>query len=483
MDQSQQRKDNAKAQLDKQPQSDGLQQQLRAAEADLAEKQAIKQVADALKQQADQRVTQAAQQRDQAATPQGALDSQNPNAELAARLTQQAATRTSDLSNSLNQMLNEAGWKDQLQAAQSQLASSAQQQNAIRETVADAARDLDRAAAHQERLNAMETAKQLADAAQRVGATAQQEPKTAQSQLEAASQSSEAQSVAKKASTAMSQGVQQALQNAQNAVQQRANELESMLAAQQAESAQNQKSPVESANQSGQPQGNPDANAPNPTPSNSTTPPGNNPTSNNPGSLAQSSQSASSNSPSSQNANANNNQEGESNSNSQDQSAPLSPQEMAQLLDELDRQLRSPEGNVPADSLAQSQSQNGQPLQNSLQKSAQDIAQQLQSMRPANEGETADAMVPVMMNASTAKVSKGILVPNPNGSGAVKVLATDEMDSEPIGAWSRLREKKSEEVVEGQREKVASRYRRQVENYFKNLSERSRTTGDSKGKQ
>ena len=156
---------------------------------------------------------------------------------------------------------------------------------------------------------------------------------------------------------------------------------------------------------------------------------------------------------------------------------------MAQLLDELDRQLRSPEGNVPADSLAQSQSQNGQPLQNSLQKSAQDIAQQLQSMRPANEGEAADAMVPVMMNASTAKVSKGILVPNPNGSGAVKVLATDEMDSEPIGAWSRLREKKSEEVVEGQREKVASRYRRQVENYFKNLSERSRTTGGSKGKQ
>lgn len=483
MDQSQQRKDNAKAQLDKQPQSDGLQQQLRAAEADLAEKQAVKQVADALKQQADQRVTQAAQQRDQAAAPQGALDSQNPNAELAARLTQQAAARTSDLANSLNQLLSEAGWKDQLQAAQSQLTSSAQQQNAIRETVADAARDLDRAAAHQERLNAMETAKQLAEAAQRVGATAQQEPKTAQSQLEAASQSSEAQSSAKRASTAQSQGVQQALQNAQNAVQQRANELESMLAAQEAQSAQNQNSPSDSSNPSGQPQGNQEANSQNPSPSNPTTPPGNNPTSNNPSSLAQSSQSSPTVAPTSQNANSTSNQQGDSNSNLQDQSAPLSPQEMAQLLDELDRQLRSPEGNVSPDSLAQSQSQNGQPLQNSLQNAAQDISQQLQSMRPTNEGETADAMVPVMMNASTAKISKGILVPNPNGSGAVKVLATDEMDSEPIGAWSRLREKKSEEVVEGQREKVASRYRRQVENYFKNLSERSRTTGESKGKQ
>ncbi len=62
----------------------------------------------------------------------------------------------------------------------------------------------------------------------------------------------------------------------------------------------------------------------------------------------------------------------------------------------------------------------------------------------------------------------------PPGSGAVQAISSNALSAEPIGAWSRFREKKSDEVVESQRESVAPRYRRQIENYFKVLSEKSR---------
>ena len=46
------------------------------------------------------------------------------------------------------------------------------------------------------------------------------------------------------------------------------------------------------------------------------------------------------------------------------------------------------------------------------------------------------------------------------------VLQPTELD----GSWSQLRKKSAEEVVESQRESVSSRYRQQVETYFKLLS-------------
>jgi hypothetical protein len=64
----------------------------------------------------------------------------------------------------------------------------------------------------------------------------------------------------------------------------------------------------------------------------------------------------------------------------------------------------------------------------------------------------------------------------PAGSLTARALATDERANEPVGAWSRLREQKSADVTESQAETVSPRYRRQIENYYKVLSEKSRET-------
>lgn len=63
---------------------------------------------------------------------------------------------------------------------------------------------------------------------------------------------------------------------------------------------------------------------------------------------------------------------------------------------------------------------------------------------------------------------------SPAAAGMARVMATAETDAEPIGAWSRLREQNSADVTESQKEVVSPRYRRQIENYFKRLSEKSR---------
>jgi hypothetical protein len=158
---------------------------------------------------------------------------------------------------------------------------------------------------------------------------------------------------------------------------------------------------------------------------------------------------------------------------SQEDQGPLSPREMAELLDELDRQLRDPSGNIKPDSLAQSASQEGTESLSSLRNSQQQISQQLQQTRASAESQSQTPTMVVTREPSQAKTSQGIFIPNPNGSGSSKVFSTDQLTGEPLGAWSRLREKKSEEVAESQREAVAPRYRRQIENYFRTLSERN----------
>jgi hypothetical protein len=157
----------------------------------------------------------------------------------------------------------------------------------------------------------------------------------------------------------------------------------------------------------------------------------------------------------------------------------LTPQEMAQLVDQLDRQLRTPEGSVPAAS-PQSNSAS-MPSRESLQRAAQQLAQSLQQQRSAQTDSKNSPLAAGALNSqgkptrnATATSSSQVSSSGPQqeGSGPGRTLAADPLEGVPLGNWSRLREKKATEVVESQREMVSPKYRRQIERYFRSLSER-----------
>jgi hypothetical protein len=386
------------------------------------------------------------------------LEAGSPNTELAERLTQQAAARADELGKNLQQMMAEAGWMEQLQASRSNLDANSSQQDNLQEAVQDAARDLERAAAHQDRLGAENSAKALSEAAQKIDSTARQEVQAAGDQLEQGSQA-DGKSNARQASADETRNTNKALANAQNALQSRADEVSDLLEASAAAAAAAAQANADSnQNQDGSqppstPQGNEsnNANAENATGES------------NPNQNAMPSAGENSNAGEST-------QEGE---NAADTPL-LSPRELAEMLDELDRQLRDPAGAIEPDSSASQQaSQNAQEL-SAMRRAQQQVAQKLQQARPSNAQNLQKPMMVQSKEPSSAKISQGMLVPNPQGSGFSRAFATDEIANEPIGAWSRLREKKSQEVVESQREAVAPRYRKQIENYFKVLSERDK---------
>lgn len=480
--QAQQRRDQAKQQAEKTPDNPSLQQQLQQAEAQLQLAQAVAQQAESIKQQEENRLQQTRQQREQVGQPAQPLDSPNPSSELASRLTQQAATRASQIAGTLKELLQDNGWTGQWQASQSQLAASANQQQAVQRSVADAARDLDRAAAHQKRLEELATAEALQQQAQAVGSTAQQQPLQAQQQLQQASQSAEAQSPAARASAPTSQNAQQALAQSQQAIQQRADALEQWLD-QQASQQAAQKAAQQAASQENASQEASSSQAPT-----------NGDAASDPGATAnQGSQSGeqASGEPASpaaaskaSNASSANQAANSQAANSQAEPSPnqsplLTPQEMAQLVDQLDRQLRSPEGSVPAASPLSNSAL--MPSREALQRAAQQLAQSLQQQRSAQLDSQSSPLAarppnsqgtPTQNANATASSQVSSSGPQQEGSGPGRTLAADPLQGVPLGNWSRLREKKAAEVVESQREMVSPKYRRQIERYFRSLSER-----------
>lgn len=493
--QAEQQRDQLREQANKNPESEGLKRALANAEADVQEKKALQAMAEQAKTQADQKLTEAQQERAALENKPGSLDAASPNTELAERLANQVAQRAAELGQNVQKMVAESSWIDQVEASRQQLAGAATQQQTLQEAVSDAARDLDRAANHQARLNAPQSAQSLADAAQRVNNTANNEAQQAEDRLAEAGKQ-EGAANPRYASADETRNATNALQNSQNSLEARADELGKMLAAQ--EGAAENSSPQGNSAENNSAQNTPaENNTPLPTesaqaneqlamennagessqdqPANST--PGENQTAAN---SPNSNQSPNGNSnPSetgtpSQEQMANNSSTTPSNSDAMQQGdSPLSPREMAQLLDELDRQLRDPSGNIKPDALSQSANKDGSESLATLRNTQQQISQQLQQMRSSAESQVNNPTMVVSRQPSQARTSQGILIPNPEGSGSSKVFSTDQLTGEPLGAWSRLREKKSEEVAESQRESVAPRYRRQIENYFRTLSERS----------
>ena len=147
---------------------------------------------------------------------------------------------------------------------------------------------------------------------------------------------------------------------------------------------------------------------------------------------------------------------------SESESSLLDSKQLAQLLDEVDRQLNL--GQKDNDTPGQpSPSPAGKQTPSTLAAAAEQISSQLSRNRQPSPQPNSDK--------GMATESKSANV-DPQGPVAVKVL-----DVNRIGAdWGKLRERASEEMLESKRESVSSAYRQQIEAYFRSLSERGQAT-------
>ena len=140
------------------------------------------------------------------------------------------------------------------------------------------------------------------------------------------------------------------------------------------------------------------------------------------------------------------------------ESALLNSKQLAQLLDELDRQMNLGQKDKDAASQSASTSPNKQ-TPSTLAAAAQQISSQLSRNRqPASQPNTDRAM-------ATESTSANL---DPQGPVAVKVLNVNRFGAD----WGKLREQASENMLESQRETVSPVYRLQIEAYFRSLAER-----------
>jgi len=136
----------------------------------------------------------------------------------------------------------------------------------------------------------------------------------------------------------------------------------------------------------------------------------------------------------------------------------LDSKQLAQLLDEVDRQLNL--GQKDNDSPNQpSPASAGKQTPSTLAAAAEQISSQLSRNRQPSPQPNSDKAM------ATESTSANV---DPQGPVAVKVL-----DINRIGAdWGKLRERASEDMLESKRESVSPAYRQQIEAYFRSLAER-----------
>jgi hypothetical protein len=420
LEQARAQEDKARQQQSQDPDSESRREQLQRTEVRRQEAEALTSLAADIRQREERRLEQARATREEAGQQPAVLDAANPQAQLAERLTSEAAARANQLSDQLGTMLSEAGWQQQLEGSQGQLESSARQQETVTASVADAADSLERAAAHEMRLGGFATAGQLADAAQRVEATSRQEPASAGTSLAEAAASSEATSPAARASQQASQAAVDAVSRAGEAIAQRADELARLL------------SPTADSDDG---------------------------TNSREGSSGES---------------------GEASSSSGSGNQLLEPAEMARMLDQLDREMRQSQPGSPTQP-----GQSGEPsaARRALQRSQSQLARGLQQQRGEPGSPTSQQQNPSMMDAQATpsmatQSGSGMLqeAATADQVGDVRLLEADGRDVF-IGGWNTLRQQQAGEVVESLRTTISPRYRRQVENYFRVLSERGQSEG------
>lgn len=145
-------------------------------------------------------------------------------------------------------------------------------------------------------------------------------------------------------------------------------------------------------------------------------------------------------------------------SESESESSLLDSKQLAQLLDEVDRQLNL--GQKDNDTPGQpSPSSSGKQTPSTLAAAAEQISSQLSRNRQPSPQPNSDKAM------ATESTSANV---DPQGPVAVKVL-----DVNRVGAdWGKLRERTSEDMIESKRESVSPAYRQQIEAYFRSLAER-----------
>jgi hypothetical protein len=165
----------------------------------------------------------------------------------------------------------------------------------------------------------------------------------------------------------------------------------------------------------------------------------------------------------------------------------LSPQEMAQMLDELDQKLNaepkdadsqgqtSSQQNATKSSSSQSgkQSKSGAPGEPSeagpderaqtLADAAQRLASEMNQQRQAMES-SAKSMPET---GAPDSQSRSATQPGKSSSGIVMPVEIDNIED-----WGKLREQSAEKALEGDREQILPAYRKQIEEYFRILSKR-----------
>lgn len=454
------------------------QQEMRQAEQQLADARQEEKFAQMAVEKQQQRVERAQQQKQQAEQQnQSGLEGNNPAAQLAQQLSQQAAEQSQALAETLAKAIG----APELQAGKQQVRGVAEQQASMKMSLQQQAVNLERAAAHEQRLQQEQAAQALSQAAASVRATAEREiPAVAQAAAQAGRETSNNEAAGEEtagednanagsanATAAQSAEVQQRLTQAQQRLTATAEDLAKIQAAagttDDASSDANNGSAHSNAAPS-QARRSQTANSRESSPANEQAA----------GSQAAGLQAAGSQAAGSQ---ANDTAaDRQPSSASADALSMFSPQTKAQMLDQLDQQQRQTGSQAnagPPTGQASSENRSApSPSQNSsnLAEAAQRLAQQMNQNRQQQGMPAATLSQPMPANADQPAQQSMVGTMQGRSSGTPAAQVIDLPEPAISADWSRLREQNAADVIQGTRETVAPRYQKQVEAYFENLA-------------
>lgn len=397
--------------------------------------------------QAQQKVDQAEQQKQNArnekneardernrmnSTPQPALNDKNPAAQLAESFAEEATQTAKELSERAEQLAQNANSAEDALPSDHQLEWTAGQQERLAENVQETSATVARAARHERRLESTNAAKALQQAAENIEEVADEEVTTAQEKLAAAA---DAAKLANESGGATPQRAERAnaasdaLATAEQALAEQADALSTVLEPLQAAEAAATAGEATGEQQGQQSSGEPQA-----------VQPAGNPETASPG----------------------------SSSASPPQS--FTPEEMgegrqlAQTLDELDRQQAAAAAQAQQQPSAK---QPGQATPTPLSNLAQ--AARMQQTQMASARIQAQQQDSLSSNPSN-QPSDG----EPAYDGQTDAFAVLPVNRSEDEDWGKLRDQAAEDLTRGRREKVSEEYRKSVETYFRVLAERAR---------
>lgn len=407
-------------------------------------------------QQAQQKVNDAKQQQQQArqevnaardernrmkSLPEPQLNDKNPAAQLAEALADEATKAAGELKQRAEQLAQNAAAGEPATPAENQLANAAKQQQRVTNNVQETAENVARAARHERRLESPAAAESLQQASEKIEQVANNESTQAQQKLTdaaeaagAAAQAGEPQHGAEPAAKA-----NDALAQSEQALNQQAAGLTDVL--DQAAAAAAEQNGEGQSQQPTQGEGQPSGEQPNGEQSSGEQPSGEQP-GQQPG--GQSPPSGSSTPPS---------------FTSEEMAA---GRQLAQTLDELDRQQAA----------ATAAGQQPQPGQSPSQQQ-QELESLAQAAR-AQQGQIAAARSQAQQQAALSSPSLTPPEGTPAYDGQTDAFTVLPVNRDENKEWGQLREQAAEDLSKGRREKVSEDYRKSVETYFRVLAERAR---------